>query len=98
MGRVRFPLKGSLSEDQLEQLKTQLQQLKFMSAAQHFALSKKKQEKNRVFKPDWKAFGMWKDEAKRREKQRVKNSSTLKPEKNIENSTPNTLYPVFLRL
>lgn len=66
-----FPSKGSLSDNQLKHLRTQLQRLEFVSAAQHSALSKRKQGEKEVFKADWEAFRMWREESKKREKQRT---------------------------
>lgn len=59
-----------------------------MSTAQHFSSSNKKQEKIEVFKPDWKTFGMWRDDAKRR----VMGFKALKTEELVDNPTPNTVY------
>lgn len=88
-----FPAKGSLSSNQLEQLKIQLRKEECMSAVQHFTLSKRKQQKNEVFKADWKAFRMWRKEANRREKQRTKTFGALKSEKPIDFPETNMLYP-----
>lgn len=88
-----FPAKGSLSNYQLEQLKAQLRKEEFMSAAQHFTLSKKKQLKNEPFKPDWKAFGMWREEANRRERHRTKAFNALTSKKPVDSPEINMLYP-----
>ncbi|KAM7380975.1 hypothetical protein PAMP_004238 [Pampus punctatissimus] len=51
------------------------------------------QEKNAVFKLDWEAFWMWRDESKKREKQRTQASNSLIPEKSeTEPPDTNTLY------
>lgn len=48
-----------------------------------------------MFRPDWKAFRMWREESRRRERQRLRDCNALKPEKPVENSEINMLYPLF---
>lgn len=88
-----FPPNGSLSENQLKQLKVQLRRMEISCAAQHATLSKRKQEKVELLKADWGAFRMWRDESERREKQRLKAFNSLKSEKSTKISHPKTLYP-----
>ncbi|XP_077953673.1 uncharacterized protein LOC144391016 [Gasterosteus aculeatus] len=96
-----FPSKGSLSENQLEQLELQLRGKEKNDAAQHAGLSRRKQKKNVVCKADWEAFKMWKYESERRERQRLVAFNSLKtqdPTKSSETCTPSnpkTLYPCF---
>ncbi|XP_077953554.1 uncharacterized protein LOC144390929 [Gasterosteus aculeatus] len=96
-----FPSKGSLSENQLEQLELQLREKEKNDAAQHAGLSGRKQKKNVVCKADWEAFKMWKYESERRERQRLVAFNSLKtedPTKSFEMCTPSnpkTLYPCF---
>lgn len=82
-----FPSKGSLSENQLKQLKEQLKKKEESSAAQHAALSKRN-KKNELFKIDCKALSVWKSESERRERQRLK----ARTPQNFHNPTK-ILYP-----
>ena len=98
---VGFPSNGSLSENQLKQLKVQLREMEKSGAAQHAALSRRKQKKNVIFKEDWEVFRMWKGESERRERQRLEEFKSLKSEESKKNATicspihPNAIYPCF---
>ena len=97
--KLGFPAKGSLSENQLKQLMTQLKRLEVSSSFQHAALPKWRQKKNVIFKADWQAFNMWKREAEKRESQRsrafnaLKITEPVKTEKHTQPTNSQTLYP-----
>ena len=97
--KLGFPAKGSLSESQLKQLKTQLKRLEVSSSFQHAALPKWRQKKNVIFKADWQAFNMWKREAEKRENLRLrafnalKTTEPVKTEKCMQPINSQTLYP-----
>ena len=96
--KLGFPSKGSLSESQLKQLRTQLRRREVSSAIQHAALPKWRKSKNVVFKADWEAFKMWKTESEKRESQRLKSFNALKNEpaktdELVQPTNSQTLYP-----
>lgn len=88
--KLGFPENGSLSLGQLDQLKTCLEAKEKRAAEEHAAMSESKQKKNHLFKGDWKAYSMWREEAEGKEKSRLRGQ--MKNAGHTKEPT-NTMYP-----